>query len=177
MKININISFVLQFEVIKNNFDYNYFLKHKKKLNNFLKKNTNLFLNIEKILGYKFVEKEIEAYLFCSNHKSISRPFLLNINTQNFNYIIFDFMSLLIHRIFFGNDLYKNFKTLEKIEVINFYFTKLIFKKYFSEKEFDKILNEYNKYLFKQYVLDDVKILEKKIKNKNLRKFLKNICF
>ncbi|MFW6225749.1 MAG: hypothetical protein ACOC3V_02165 [bacterium] len=180
MKINIDFdySFLLQEGIIGSEIN-------EKKLNQIqekLKKEFDKYKPlIESLLANEFMNKniilDIECFLFSSTNKdSIPIPFLLNIASNNVKNIFFDLLIILNIYLFEKLNIVSKIKlkySEEYIKIFSIYLSRKIIKVIYP-KDYNKILKGYAFYSFKQYLLDNVEIIESKILKENipLEKFL-----
>ncbi|MEA3378405.1 MAG: hypothetical protein U9Q69_02075 [Nanoarchaeota archaeon] len=170
--INFKISWPLIEGILQTEFKERLLKKRKKKIENYLKKNSGFIFNeIERQTSLKWKNKEINIWLINGNYPTSPKPNLLNIS-NNIEYIIFELIYLLIHNIFIQNNYYENFlceygidETM--LEATVYYYDKKICTRLFSKRIINKIVKESIGEGFKQYVWDEVNQIEKEKFDKN----------
>jgi len=98
-RIRIVISEILQEGILMSDYKRKDLEKSKRKFSSLLRKyERKIFRLIYSYTGLKWKREEIRVWLFRSKHESIADPFLLNTLSEDWDFILFEFIRLLVNR-------------------------------------------------------------------------------
>jgi hypothetical protein len=168
VKIKFDFSYPLTEGILKQEFNEKYFSNKLSLVEDiFYKNEKKIFKLINEFTGMEFKTNLIEIWLVGGKCPSISNPPLLNINRKE-SLILFDLLTILVHRLFYFNDFYDFFlgeKGIDetKLEAMVYLVSQKVMEKILSIKEFRNTIKELKSDMFNKFIWDEVDLLKKKI--------------